>query len=255
MTLKTARVLDKTAVLIAAVILSANTYGFPSQAFWDDALRNHPYIIVSLLAVIGGFGVFAPVETLSARSRSVRSVTIRQQILTAFGHLLELGNTVTPSLGVSDLGLHVWRKRRTLRHPLRGVLSRVATYRVGTNPMNRPFSPPRGIGVVGLCWKHDQEVGVDVEHLASSLTTKQQFAQYRQEHGGDAVMNLTWEQFGRLKHRGAVFAFPIRNGRNSFIGCLSVDASRGFATLNRQALKDQMSLLSIVIGQAGFESI
>jgi hypothetical protein len=51
-----------------------------------------------------------------------------------------------------------------------------------------------------------------------------------------------------------VFANPIRNGRNSFIGCISVDASHGFDTLDCQELKEQMTLLSLVVGQAGIES-
>lgn len=198
--------------------------------------------------------MLTPVESLSARSRIERNVTIRRQILNSFGRLLALGNKVAPPIGINDLGLHIWRKRRSFRYPLRGVLTRVATYRVGTNPVNRPFSPPKGVGVVGLCWKLDQEVGVDVEQLASTVTTEQAYTQHIQEHGADSVMNLSWEEFNRVKHRGAVFACPIRNGRNKFVGCLSVDASHGFVTLDNQELKEQMSLLCIVIGQAGFES-
>jgi hypothetical protein len=67
-------------------------------------------------------------------------------------------------------------------------------------------------------------------------------------------MNFMWDQFNKLKHRGAVFAFPVRNSRNRFVGCLSVDASHGFAVLDQPELKAQMSLLTIVIGQAGLEN-
>lgn len=251
---KTARVLDKAVVLVATLILAASTYQFPSKAFWDTLLTNRPYMLIILLAILGVFGALTPVESLSARSRIERSVTIRRQILNSFGRLLAIGNKVDPPIGINDLGLHIWRRRRTFKHPLRGILTRVATYRVGTNPVNRPFSPPQGVGVVGLCWKLDQEVGVDVEQLASSLTTEQAYAQHIQQHGPDSVMNLSWEEFNRVKHRGSVFACPIRDGRNKFVGCLSVDASHGFTTLDNQELKEQMSLLCIVIGQDGFEN-
>jgi hypothetical protein len=252
--LATARTLDRTAALLFTIILSANTYRFPSPSFWEVALRDHAYAVPTLLAATGFFIVFRPAETLTERSRSARSVTTRQQILTAFGRLLELGRAVTPPLGISDLGLHVWTRHRTLRHPVGGVLIRIATYRVGTNPMNRPFSPPKGVGVVGLCWKHNHEVGVDVESLAKLLLDRDQFQKYRENNDPDSVMNFTWDQFNMVKHRGAVFAFPIRNDRNRFVGCLSVDASHGFAALDQPELKAQMSLLTVVIGQAGLEN-
>ena len=254
MRLATARAVDRTAVLLFTVTLSANTYHVPSALFWERALGSHAYAVPILLAITGLFVVFTPVESLTARSRMTRNVTTRQQVLTAFGRLLELGRTVTPPLGISDLGLHVWARRRTLRHPVSGVLARIATYRVGTNPMNRPFAPPKGVGVVGLCWKYDHEVGIDVEQLANSLDDQDKFNAYRDKHGPDAVMNLTWDQFTRIRHRGAVFAFPIRDGRNRFVGCLSVDTSHGFATLDQPELKAQMGLLTIVIGQAGLFS-
>ena len=240
-------------MLLFTVTLSANTYHFPTALFWDRVLGNHAYTVPILLATTGLFVVFTPVESLTARSRMARSVTTRQQILTAFGRLLELGRSVRPPLGISDLGLHVWARRRTLRHPVSGVLIRIATYRVGTNPMNRPFAPPKGVGVVGLCWKNDHEVGIDVEQLAKSLSNEGEFDGYREKNGSDAVMNLTWHQFKRINHRGAVFAFPIRDGRHRFIGCLSLDTSHGFAKLDQPELKAQMGLLTIVIGQAGLE--
>ena len=95
---------------------------------------------------------------------------------------------------------------------------------------------------------------MDVQHLDSTLSTEDLYNQYQQANGGDSVMNLTWTDFNRVKHRGAVFAYPIRNAKNRFIGCLSVDATRGFSALDRDELKNQMSLLSLVIGQAGFEN-
>lgn len=68
-------------------------------------------------------------------------------------------------------------------------------------------------------------------------------------------MNLSWNDFDRFRHRGAVFASPIRNGRNRFIGCISVDVSHGYHELDGEELWAQMSLLALVIGQSGFETI
>jgi len=252
---KTSRLLDKSVLLIATVLLAANTYNVPSREVWETALNGRRYFLIIPLVIVGVFGALSPIETITSRSRGQRDVTIRRQILNSLGRLLDEGSKVSPPLGMSDLGVHIWRRRRTLKHPLSGVLVRVGTYRVGTNPINKAFSPTKGVGVAGLCWKHDEEVAVDVEALRDRLSNEGEFNRYAEDNGPDSVMNFSWEQFNRLRHRGAVFATPIRNGRNKFVGCISVDASHGFDVLNGKELRDQSSLLAVVIGQAGFESV
>lgn len=256
MRLATARAIDRSVILLATVCLAANSYNVPSREFWEASIDGaRSYVLLGLLLVVGLFGAFTPTEALSGRARENRNVAIRRQILNSFGRLLEAGETVTPPLDMGDLGLHVWRRRRSLRHPLKGILARVSTYRLGTSPVNRPFTPTRGQGVVGLCWKLDQDIGVDVESLARGISNPKDYADHVRTHGGDSVMNLSWDDFQRVKHRGAVLASPIRNGRNRFVGCLSVDASHGFNVLNSQEVKSQMSLLCVVISQVGFESV
>jgi hypothetical protein len=142
----------------------------------------------------------------------------RSRILTTFGQLLDIGKSIQPPLEVSDLGLHIWRKKRTLSHPTHGVLTRVATYRLGSTPVTRPLRPTRGVGVVGLCRLLDREVGEDVAGIAARLTDEQKFTAYRDQHGTAAVMGFSWVEFKRFSHRGAVFASPIRNGHSGFIG-------------------------------------
>jgi hypothetical protein len=239
---------------MATMGLTGNAYGVPSAEMWRSINTGRPYILIALLCVVGVFGAFTPVQALTEQRRVNRDVNIRHQILSVFGQLLKLGTRVSPHLEVRDLGLHIWRHQLALRHPVRGVLIRVATYRLGTTPVVRPFAPPWGVGVVGLCWKGNHEVGVDVAKLARSLPDRQSFTQHAARHGGDAVMNLTWAEFNEVKHRGAVFASPIRNGRNAFIGCISFDASHGFADLDSDELRQHMSLLCVVLGQAGIES-
>jgi hypothetical protein len=250
----TARAVDRTVLLFSTLCLAGNSYHVPSRAFWDRVLGQRSYVLIVLLGLVTVFGALAPIEAWTLRSRIERSVTIRNQILSSFGRLLSISKGVRPPLPPSDPGLHVWKRRRTLVHPIIGILSRVATYRLGTAPVNRPFSPSKGVGVVGLCWKRNQEVGVDVQSLAMKLTSEEEYQVFREKNGGDAVMNLSWNDFDRLKHRGAVFASPIRNGRNGFIGCISVDASHGYQELDGEELRAQMSLLALVIGQSGFEA-
>lgn len=166
-----------------------------------------------------------------------------------------MGKRIRPAIGVNDLSLHIWRRKRTLRHPRNGELLRVATYRLGSTPLTRSFHPTKGVGVVGLCWKYDKEVGVDVSALSGDLTDMASFQEYRDVHGDDAVMGLTWEEFCRVNHRGAVFATPIRNSRSKFVGCVSLDAARGYAELNNDRLWHQLNSLSLLIGREGFHDV
>jgi hypothetical protein len=240
--------------MVGTVGLAGKSYHVPSARFWDSAAQQHPYLVILLLALVGVFGALTPVEALTARGRANNALNVRKHILARFGQIVDIARKVDPPLDIDDLALHIWRIRRTVRHPLRGVLKRAATYRLGVTPPNRPFAPPKGVGVVGLCWKYDEEREMDVAGLAGELTTEEKYVAYVAEHGGDAVMNLTWAQFGRFAHRGAVFAHPIHNGQNTFIGCVSVDAGRGYAELAGPRMQREMGMISLVVAQAGFES-
>jgi hypothetical protein len=251
---RTARILDKSALLLATLGLAGNAYHVPSAGFWAGLVDHRPMVLVVLLGLVGIFGALTPVEAFTERRRVNLGVSIRNQILASFGHIHRIGARVSPPLPTGDLGLHIWKRERTWRHPVRGVLTRVATYRLGTTPLIRLFNPPIGKGVVGLCWRRNLEVGFNVEALARKLGDEAEYLSYVRSHGRAAVMNLTWPEFELVKHRGAVFASPIRNGRQGFAGCISVDASHGFDALDCQELKEQMTLLCLVVGEAGIES-
>jgi hypothetical protein len=240
--------------MVGTVGLAGKSYHVPSARFWDSAAQQQPYLVIMLLALVGIFGALTPVEALTAQARADNALNVRKHILAGFGQIVDIARKVDPPLDINDLALHIWRIRRTPRHPVSGVLVRAATYRLGVTPPNRPFAPPKGVGVVGLCWKHDEEREMDVAALARSLDTEEKYVAYAAEHGGDAVMNLTWAQFARFAHRGVVFAHPIHNGQNRFIGCVSVDASRGHAELAGSRMQREMGVLSLVVAQAGFES-
>lgn len=255
MRIKTARVSDKVVLLAATLLLALRQDSIPSGTFWQDHVVGHKYIGLVLIAVSGAFGALTPFEALTRRSRAEHAVTQRRIILSAFGQLLEIGRSVQPPLDVSDLGLHIWRKSRTLKHPLAGELKRVSTYRLGSVPATRNMRPAKGMGVVGLCWQRDRETGYNVADLATSLSSKQQFESFVANNGPEAVMGFSWEDFQRYSHRGAVFASPIRNGRSKFIGCISFDAERGYNELASNRLWHQLNTLSVVLGEEGFDFV
>ncbi|MEU9842618.1 hypothetical protein AB0C69_25745 [Actinomadura sp. NPDC048032] len=255
MKMSAARAIDRLVVLAATVTLASKQYGFPSGELWKDVEREYPYVLVTLILIAGFFGVATPSESWSQRLRVERRLVMRRHVLTAFGQLIEVCSAVAPAIAVSDLGLHIWQRKRNYRHPLRGELTRVATYRLGASPATRRIHPTPGVGVVGLCWKHDQEVGVDVSALARDLVDEDAFTSFRAREGADAVMGFSWEEFQRYRHRGAVFATPIRNGRARFVGCVSFDVSHGYDSLNAQRIWHILNSLTFVVGEDGFENV
>lgn len=252
----TAKLLDRMTLLLATIILAGRQYDIPSARFWVTLLKGRGYVVILLILIIGIFGAFTPFEAAAARSRVERKTLIRQQILIHFGRMLGIAAHASPPVEADDLGLHVWRIRRSLRHPLAGRLVRAATYRLGATPATRSFAPPKGVGVVGLCWKRNEEVHVDVAALALALPTDAEYAAFRGTNGPDSVMGLSWEEFVRVRHRGAVFASPIRNGRGAFIGCISVDAKQSYAALaNSKEFWHEINTLCALLGQDRFQNV
>lgn len=250
-----AKLLDRLILLTASVCMVARQYDFPERKFWTELSSGRPYLIVVLICTIGIFGAFTPFQALSERKRVERRSAIRQEVLTHYGKMAGIAISARPPVELQDLGLHVWRIRRSLRHPLHGYLQRVATYRLGSTPATRTFAPPRGVGVVGLCWERNTEVSVDVEKLAAALTDRERFEAHKASHGPESVMRLSWEEFQRVRHRGAVFASPIRGATGTFRGCVSVDAGRGHDSLNVPDLWHEVNSLCSRLGHGGLDDI
>lgn len=255
MRLATARAIDRSVILAATTSLASKQYGLPSNEFWSAIQKDQSYYVLALILIAGAFGVLTPFETLCRRARAERRVSIMRQILTTFGQVLSIRMSTSSSAPISDLGLHIWKKKRSLRHPRKGELARVATYRLGATPVTLSLRPTPGKGVVGLCWQLDREIGVDVRNLTNLLSTERKFAEYREQNGPAAVMGFSWDEFQRFRHRGAVFASPIRNGRSNFIGCISIDASHGYSNLSNSRMWHELNSLCLVIGQDGFENV
>src|SRR5215475_6835375 len=137
MKLRTARVLDKGLLLIATLLLLSWEYSIPSHSFWHHGTAGNKYIPLILLLTAALFGALTPFEAFSRRYRTERGVTLRRVILETLGQLLEIAKSVQPPLDISDLALHVWQKKRTLRRPIVGELRRLTTYRLGSSPATR----------------------------------------------------------------------------------------------------------------------
>jgi hypothetical protein len=251
----TGKAIDRFFVLSGTLLLACRQYDVPSKVFWTQVLSGRSWLALVVITMIGVFGTLTPFESYASRRVVGRRTALRSQILVHFGRILGLVRKIKPQLEMEDLGLHVWRVRRSLRHPFRPRLTRLATYRLGTAPATRSFNPREGVGVVGLCWESNAEASMDVEVLATTIASEQNFVAYRNKHGQDAVMGLTWQEFNKVKHRGAVFASPIRKGRSKFIGCVSVDAARGFTTLNTTALWREINELCSILANDGFEHV
>lgn len=255
MRLKAARAFDKSILLVATFLLALRQASIPNSSFWQHKVVGHEYDPLILIGISAIFGVLTPFEALSQRSRSERGVTFRRVILSTFGQLLEMGRPIQPPLDVSDMGLHIWQKRHTFKHPWAGELLRISTYRLGSVPATRHIRPVKGVGVVGLCWQHDREVGYNVADLSVQLSDQQKFESYVASNGLEAVMGFSWDEFHRLRHRGAVFASPIRNGRSKFVGCISFDAERGYNELVSNRLWHELNSLCTILGEEGFEFV
>ncbi|WP_329382653.1 hypothetical protein [Streptomyces sp. NBC_01716] len=251
----TAKIADRSILLGATLGLAARQYDVPNKPFWSETAQERPYILLALICTVGLFGAFTPFQEHANRQRAERRSVVRQQVLQHFGKLLVIAGTARPPVETADLGLHIWLIRRSLRHPWRGYLRRVATYRLGSTPTTRSFAPIRGVGVVGLCWKRNGEVSYDVQKMAGQLTNQQEFETRRDTAGPDAVMGFSWAGFQRVSHRGAVFASPIRNRNGDFIGCISVDARHGHDAMNVDGFWHEVNSLCSRLDHEDFEVI
>lgn len=245
MQLKTGKTVDRSVLAVVAVVLAGNERKVPAglAKYFD----HHSWQALLLILIAGVVGAFSPFESLARRGQLERRVRLQRELLVKLGALVEKAAFVEPKVASSDPGLHIWRPKRSLRHPS-GQLERVGWFRLGHTPTVVGFDPKRGSGVVGLCWRDNLPKEVDVEPLVTQFNTEAKFnAQLAQDP--DVLMNLSWEQFNRVSHRGAVFAAPIRDARGRFLGCVSVDVSHGFAQLRRNGVPALAASVASMFGR------
>ncbi|MGW0252684.1 hypothetical protein ACWDYH_39280 [Nocardia goodfellowii] len=251
---KAAAVWDKSIATAALAVLAARNQEFPNQRLWDDFTDRVPVLVPTLLIVVAVF-TLGPFATRAQRSLLSQRTQLEREVLVQFGRMIREADRVIDGFQFEDLGLHAWQVKRPWWLVGGKRLHRVATYRLGGNVVLRKFEPRRGQGVVGMCWKLNAETAFNVEALASTVQSEGAFNAVRATDGDAAVMGLSWSEFQQIRHRGAVFASPIRDNNNNFRGCMSVDAKSGYAKLAESAVPDLLNELAHRMQAHGFDEM
>lgn len=214
---KTAKATDRVFVTGASLLLTLEGLDVPSIAFWEE----RGWWVVGAIGALVVFGVFTPVQWVTSRKARETRGNVRRLMVNTIGAIHK--DTGIP---VDDIGIHIWVPRR--RWLFWSELRRAATMRVGPAVTNQSFRFTRGKGVVGLCWRDNAVVCKNVQGDLGTILTQADWDQIAKSHGGDFVMNMTFVEFRRVRHRGAVIAVPLRPGER-FEGCVSGDSSTNFA--------------------------
>ncbi|MFJ1458103.1 hypothetical protein [Nocardia sp. N2S4-5] len=245
---------DKGLATAALAVLGAKSQGFPNDRLWANVADDVPLLVPALLIVAAVF-TLGPFAAGAQRSLVNRRTQLERQVFIQFGKMIREAGRVIDGFQFEDLGLHAWQVKRTGWLTGQKRLIRVATYRLGGNVVLRKFEPKRGQGVVGMCWERNAEADFDVEGLVRKVSSESAFQTVRAAEGGPAVMNLSWQQFRDIRHRGAVFASPIRDDNDNFRGCLSLDAKNGYAALAGSAVPELLNELASRMQPHGFDEM
>ena len=125
-------------------------------------------------------------------------------------------------LNIDDFGLHVYRIKRTFRHPISGILHKVGRQNLSSRLATESIEYTKGKGVVGQCWKEKESFTVDCLEEYSHITTKDEWNSLKKKER----RGLTWAEYERSKHCGVIHAIPILRGKR-LQGCVSADLRFG----------------------------
>lgn len=251
---KVAAAWDKGIATAALAVLAAKSQSFPDQRLWADVTDRVPVLIPVLLVVAAVF-TLGPFAARAQRSLVGRRTQLEREVLVQFGKMIREADRVTKGSHFEDFGLHAWQMKRPWGPLGERRLHRVATYRLGGNIVLRKFEPRRGQGVVGMCWENNTEAAFDAEKLAAVANTEAAFDALRAAEGNAAVMGLAWDEFQRVRHRGAVFASPIRDNNHNFRGCLSFDAKSEYLALASSEVPELLNELALRMQAHGFDEM
>ena len=95
----TAKLLDRSALLLATLGLAGKAYDVPSKQFWNSLVHGHGYVPLVLLGLAGVFGALTPFESYYKRSMLDRNVTIRRRILAGVRSRSPSGRTKPAAAG------------------------------------------------------------------------------------------------------------------------------------------------------------
>jgi hypothetical protein len=112
---------------------------------------------------------------------------------------------------ILNVAVHAWRVDDAADR-----LQRVTSYSVHSRVGSGVIWTP-GKGVVGRCWRDQQELVIDLSPLRT--LTRVAFEAMSNEDR----YHMTWQELQRSKEYEAVWAIPVKSTSEGVIGCVSID--------------------------------
>lgn len=264
---------DSLILLVASVLLALRDQN-EMDWLWKSDVGKSSWLPLALLIGGGFFGIIQPIRRLGERRGLSDRSAMDNEIGNAFADVLtraidlvraSTNNTILApavELGLvterdphalrhNHLALHIWRVKRTLRHPIVGELVRLRALRMASVPAIQPVRFLKDKGVTGECWKTNQEVIADNLTAHHAVQDEEQWEQVDNR----TRRNLTWDEHERSKHCGAILATPIRRRSGKFRGCVSVDLPYGAEVLRDVTVRDRVQQLADRIAVRNFRGV
>lgn len=202
--------------------LAARAIQLPAAEFWKD----RPGTIVALVALAAvGVGAlnanFEAVRSSLRERREEMELALRPPLVALFRSLMdELG-----SEHYVDVAVHCFLLRRKLRPEFpwfQKELVRVGGFQLKTSPRSA-VRWTKGKGLIGECWASNKDAGANLE---------EEWAEYREYTAiqWDRLpprtrYAMSFPEYDRTRAYAAIVATPIQNGKEAFVGCISVDST------------------------------
>jgi hypothetical protein len=256
------------AVVIAFSALVATHQGNQLKWFWGyPPVAHATWVPLAMTTIAAFFGVFQPVRSRHDRQQKPVRDMWNRQLLYALGDLVNRcqqiaddskarASATSPALtfDAGDLGLHIWKVawQRRPNWPFFGrELERLRTMKLGSLPASRQISFYKGKGVVGECWQLNDEIIKDIESKYSHIHSEDDWIKLKPADRG----GFSYREFRQVRDRGAILASPVRNHRNRFIGCVSLDVKTGAAFVRDDQVRGKIRQLCTGLGGSYFAGL
>lgn len=225
--------LERLGAACTAGLLGASAIGYP-KSFWEWLSQNAPWYQV-VLPILSGILALQPVSLMLQKRYDNARDAARKKVLLSYAKLLKIAQK--SNLEFTDPALHVWLVRF-------GRMKRVWTLRLSESYILRlDFSPKKGEGVTGICWKTRDAYSADISALKGLFFGRASYDE-QTDLNPEKFMNLSYEKFLEYQHRGAVFAAPVISSRGKVLGVVSFDTSAGYCDLMSHNVLDELTELA-----------
>jgi hypothetical protein len=259
--------IDAAAVIVFSALVATRQED-QLKWFWGyPPVAHATWLPLGMTTAAAFFGAFQPVSSIrDQKQKPVRSVWDRHLLYT-LGELIERcqqiaeesktqASSTKPALmfDFGDLGLHVWKVawHRRSEWPFYGrELERVKTVRLGLLPALRQISFYKGKGVVGKCWKLNDEVIVDNDSRYRHVQSETDWLSLNPADRD----GFSYQEFIRVRDRGAILASPVRDQRQRFIGCISIDVKTGAKFVHDNLVRGKIQQLCTGLSGSYFEGL